>query len=161
MSPVFWHVCWLLMNRLKWYCWKIRFCRDNQMLTLRAVIVCAEPLISRISPQKRIFQHNHYGLYSRGPGGLDSWKKRQKSCDTATLGSDRTKKLNNLVTLSSNVWWKASSSVPWGCACGRAPWRGTWRSSCPPGTWHTTTPASSTTLTQPIKTSYIKTWVMN
>ena len=42
-------------------------------------------LFSRISRRKRIFQKNHFCLFIRGLGGLDSLKKCQKSCDTATL----------------------------------------------------------------------------
>ena len=45
---------------------------------LHAVLVSAESLISRISPQKRIFQHNHFSLFIWGPGEFDSWKKMQK-----------------------------------------------------------------------------------
>ena len=46
----------------------------SQNFLLRAVLVSAESLISRISPRKRIFQQIHFSLLIRGPGGFDSWK---------------------------------------------------------------------------------------
>ena len=49
---------------------------------LRAVLVSAESLISRISRQKRIFQQSRFSLFIRGPAGE---KNVKKSRDTATL----------------------------------------------------------------------------
>ena len=57
---------------------------------LCAVLVSCESHISRISPQKRIFQQSHFSLFIRVPGGLDSYsriKRCQKSRDTATIRS--------------------------------------------------------------------------
>ena len=53
---------------------------------LRAVLVCAESLISWISPWKQVFQQNHVCLFIRGPGRLDYWENNaKKSRYTATL----------------------------------------------------------------------------
>ena len=52
------------------------------------MLVCAsESLISRISPQKRIFQLNHFSLFVRGPRwvGFMEKKSAKKSSDTAVL----------------------------------------------------------------------------
>ena len=58
-------------------------CSVNQCeVRLRAVLVSAESLISRISRQKRIFQQSRFSLFIRGPAGE---KNVKKSRDTATL----------------------------------------------------------------------------
>ena len=51
-----------------------------------ALLASAESLILRISLRKRIFQQNHFSLFSKGLGGLVSLKKNaKKSRDTDTL----------------------------------------------------------------------------
>ena len=52
---------------------------------LRTVKVCAESLISRVSPRKRSFQQNHFSLSIRGPGGLFSWWENAKTISASTL----------------------------------------------------------------------------
>ena len=42
----------------------------------RGVRLCAESLISRISPRKRIFQQNQFSLFIRGSGGMEKWRKK-------------------------------------------------------------------------------------
>ena len=59
---------------------------ENLATKLRAVLVRAESLISRISRRIRIFQQNDFSLYIKGPSGFESWRKKfQKYIDTATL----------------------------------------------------------------------------
>ena len=95
-----------LINRLKSFCWKIRFRGDIRILSsknptqrwvgqfgistnlicwLRAA--CQESPISRISPRKRISLKNYFNLFIMGPGGFDSLnlKNAKNSRDTATL----------------------------------------------------------------------------
>ena len=62
-----------VINRLKWFCWKIRFCRDIQMLSLKnltsAVLVC---VFVNISVKKNLSANYFSIFFIRGPGGLDS-----------------------------------------------------------------------------------------
>ena len=65
-----------VINRLKWFCWKIRFCRDIQMLSLKiltsAVLVC--PFVN-ISAKKNL-SANYFSIFlSRAQVG---WIHREK-----------------------------------------------------------------------------------
>ena len=55
-----------VINRLKWFCWKIRFCRDIQMLSLKnltsAVLVCAFVNISA----KKNLSANYFSIFLSG-----------------------------------------------------------------------------------------------
>ena len=44
----------------------------KKVCLLRTVLACTDSVILQISPWKGIFQHNHFSLLIRGPGGLVS-----------------------------------------------------------------------------------------
>ena len=69
-----WNISHIFLNKFNFrYQGKERSAKTKLMPgKLRAVLACAESLISRISPRKRICQQNHFSLLTRCPGGLFS-----------------------------------------------------------------------------------------
>ena len=73
-----WNISHIFLNKFNFrYQGKERSAKTKLMPgKLRAVLACAESLISRISPRKRIFQLNHFSQFIRGPSWFDSWNKK-------------------------------------------------------------------------------------
>ena len=70
-----------LIDRLKWFCRKIRFRGDIREITDSALTITPYvfrlrgieflKLKIRLYRRKRIFQQKHFSLLIRGPGGID------------------------------------------------------------------------------------------